>query len=185
MEARIVKLADGRTLEVRQAKQEDADQLLAFLPSAFEETDCLLMTRKEFDNTLDQGTDFLGKIAASQTQLALVGILDHVLVAVLTFTVRDLERVRHAGEVGLIVSKDSWGCGIGKTMMSCLHQSAEGNSETTKIDLRVRLSNRRAIKLYENLGYQVEGWIRKAVKIGDQYDDHYWMGKEMPFDDRY
>lgn len=185
MEARTIKLADGRTLEIRQAQQKDADQLLKFLPTAFEETDCLLMTRKEFDKTLDQEADFLGKIAASKTQLALVGILDQVLVAVLTLTGRDLERVRHAGEVGLMVSKDCWGKGIGKHMMQCLHQWADGNSVTTKIDLRVRLSNRRAIKLYEGLGYQVEGWIHKAVKIGDTYDDHYWMGKEMPFEDSF
>jgi RimJ/RimL family protein N-acetyltransferase len=115
------------------------------------------MTRNEFDKTLDQEVDFLGKIASSKTQLSLVGILDQVLVAVLTFTGRVLERVRYAGEVGLVVSKDCWGIGIGKQMMQNFHQWADDNPVTTKINLRVRLSNRRAIKLHEGLGYQIEG----------------------------
>jgi RimJ/RimL family protein N-acetyltransferase len=64
--------------------------------------------------------------------------------------------------------------------MRSLHIWANANPLISKIDLRVRLSNRRAIQLYESLGYQVEGWIRRAVKIDGQYDDHYWMGKEFP-----
>lgn len=185
MEARTFKLADERTLEIREAQQDDAESLLKFLPAAFEETDYLLMTRREFDRTLDQEVDFLGKLAASKTQLALLAFLESELVGVLTFTGRDLERVKHTGEVGLIVSKAQWGNGIGKFLMKCLHEWADTTSAISKIDLRVRLSNRRAIKLYEGLGYQVEGWIRRAVKIGDTYDDHYWMGKEWPFDEGY
>lgn len=185
MEASTYKLEDGRTLNIREAVQDDAELLIKFLPEAFGETDCLLMTPHEFDNRIDQEVDFLGKISTSKTQLALVAFVDDVLVGILTFTGRDLERVRHTGEVGLIISKSCWSLGIGKRLMQCLHLWADSNNMISKIDLRVRLSNRRAIKLYERLGYQIEGWIRRAVKIGDIYDDHYWMGKERPFNDRY
>lgn len=185
MEEQIYELAEGQRLVVREASQNDANALLGFLPMAFEETDSLLMTREEFDKTLQEQVDLLGTLAASKTQLALVAYIDDKLVGLLTFTGRDLERVRHAGEVGLIVSRDNWGKGVGKSMMNALHIWANKNPLISKIDLRVRLSNRRAINLYESLGYQIEGWIRRAVKIGDEYDDHYWMGKELPIDNRY
>lgn len=184
MEVHTFSLEDGRTLNIREANQDDAELLVKFLPEAFEETDCLLMTRHEFDQSIEQEADFLGKMSASKTQLALVALVDSTLVGILTFTGRDLERVRHTGEVGLIISKAYWSMGIGKRLMQCLHIWADSNNLISKIDLRVRLSNRRAIKLYERLGYQIEGWIRRAVKIGDTYDDHYWMGKESPFNDR-
>lgn len=184
MEVHTYSLEDGRTLNIREANQDDAELLAKFLPEAFEETDCLLMTRHEFDQSIEQEVDFLGKLSASKTQLALVALVDSTLVGILTFTGRDLERVRHTGEVGLIISKNYWSIGIGKHMMQCLHLWADKGNLISKIDLRVRLSNRRAIKLYERLGYQIEGWIRRAVKIGDTYDDHYWMGKERPFNDR-
>ena len=180
MEVQTYELADGRALIVREADQNDAKTLLEFLPKVFEETDGLLMTRGEFDRSLRDQMDLLGKLSASKTQLALVGHIDEELVGLLTFTGRDLERVRHTGEVGLIVAQEYWGNGIGKNMMRSLHFWAEANPLISKIDLRVRLSNRRAIHLYESLGYQVEGWIRRAVKIDGEYDDHYWMGKELP-----
>lgn len=173
-------LAEGLRLSVREARQEDAEALLEFLPMVFEETDGLLMTRDEFDGSLDDHLDLLGKIASSTTQLALVAHIGDELVGLLTFTGRDLERVRHTGEVGLIVSKAYWNKGVGKSMMKTLHKWALENPVISKIDLRVRLSNRRAISLYESLGYQVEGWIRRAVKINGEYDDHFWMGKELP-----
>ena len=180
MDAGSFTLADGRSLGSREAHQRDASALLRFSPDAFDETDCLIMTRQEFDKTLSKEADFLGKIAASTTQLALVGHAEDKLVGMLTFTGRDLERVRHTGEIGLIVGKDHWGLEIGRCMMHVLHQWAEANPLVTKIDLRVRLANQRAINLYEHMGYQIEGWIRRAVKIGDEYDDHYWMGFQVP-----
>lgn len=180
MEVQTYELTDGQELIVREADQNDAKALLDFLPRVFEETDGLLMTRREFDKSLREQVDLLGTLAASKTQLVLVGHIDDQLVALLTFTGRDLERVQHTGEVGLIVAQEHWSRGIGKSMMRSLHSWAEANSLISKIDLRVRLSNRRAIHLYEGLGYQVEGWIRRAVKIDDEYDDHYWMGKELP-----
>jgi RimJ/RimL family protein N-acetyltransferase len=181
MEAQSYELADGTQLIVREATQNDAGALMEFLPVVFEETDGLLMTREEFDKTLQEQVDLLGTIAASKTQLALVAHINEVLVGLLTFTGRDLERVRHTGEVGLIVAQKHWGLGVGKNMMKALHIWANANPLISKIDLRVRLSNRRAINLYESLGYQVEGWIRRAVKIDGEYDDHFWMGKELPF----
>ncbi len=180
MDIQTYELADGRQLDVRKVSQKDATALLEFLPKVFAETDGLLMTPEEFDKTLHEQVDVLGTISASKTQLALVAHIDDELVALLTFTGRDLERVRHSGEVGLIVSKNNWGVGIGKCMMNSLHLWAYANPLISKIDLRVRHSNRRAINLYEGLGYEIEGWIKRAVKIGDDYDDHYWMGKELP-----
>lgn len=180
MEEQTYELAGGRLLVIREASQNDANALLEFLPMVFEETDGLLMTREEFNKTLREQVDVLGTLAASNTQLALVAHIDGKLVGLVTFTGRDLERVRHSGEVGLIVSKESWGKGVGKSLMKCLHLWANANPSISKIDLRVRLSNHRAINLYEGLGYQIEGWIRRAVKIDGEYDDHYWMGKELP-----
>ena len=180
MKEQTYELAAGQQLVIREASQNDAKALLEFLPRVFEETEGLLMTREEFNKTLHDQVDVLGTLAASKTQLALVAHIDDKLVGLVTFTGRDLERVRHSGEVGLIVSKEKWGMGVGKSLMKCLHLWANANPTISKIDLRVRLSNHRAINLYESLGYQVEGWIRRAVKIDGEYDDHYWMGKELP-----
>ena len=42
----------------------------------------------------------------------------------------------------------------------------------TRIELRVRQDNARAISLYETLGFQLEGTLRSAFKVGEvEYDD--------------
>ena len=49
----------------------------------------------------------------------------------------------------------------------------------TKINLRVRTDNRRAIQLYESKGFALEGTIRREFLIDGKYYDHHWMGIDM------
>lgn len=180
MDPRQFCLKDGRSLTVTPATHDHARELIEFLPSALAESDGLIMTGSEFHTAAGTESDVVGKLATSSTRLVLVGLVDHRIVAVATCTCRNLERVRHAGEVGLMVGQDYWGLGIGSSMMEVLRAWAIECPEITKLDLRVRPANRRAIRLYERMGFQMEGWIRRAVRVGENYDDHYWMGLELP-----
>ncbi len=54
-------------------------------------------------------------------------------------------RIRHIGEFGVTVSKDSWGVGIGTELIGALIDWAKNTGLIRKINLRVHQDNVRAI----------------------------------------
>ena len=53
---------------------------------------------------------------------------------------------------------------------------AKTSGVVTKINLRVRTDNPRAIALYERKGFTFEGTIRRELLIDGVYYDHHLMG---------
>lgn len=81
-----------------------------------------------------------------------------------------LEGFRHAGGLGMGILKEYRGQGIGERLArATLHQARSVGLERVQLD--VYASNGPAIKLYEKLGFQVEGFHRQARKLDGQYDD--------------
>ena len=77
------------------------------------------------------------------------------------------------------VRKDCWGLGVGSRLMDTLIDWATESNEVTKLNLRVRTDNERAIALYRRKSFAIEGTIRKDFLIDGKYFDHYWMGREL------
>jgi len=76
-----------------------------------------------------------------------------------------------------MVPKAYWGKGIGSRLVDTLIRWAEEGGVVTKLNLRVRTDNSRAIALYERKGFVIEGEITRSTVIGDEYFDSYWMGR--------
>jgi RimJ/RimL family protein N-acetyltransferase len=61
-------------------------------------------------------------------------------------------------------------------MLDALIEWARGTGIVTKINLRVRTDNRRAIRLYESKEFEIEGTIRRDIRVDGAYFDHHVMG---------
>ena len=76
----------------------------------------------------------------------------------------------HCGSLGMGVQRDFRGRGIGTRLIErTIDKAKEMGLE--RIELDVFASNRPAIKLYEKLGFVVEGVKVKARKLDGVYDD--------------
>lgn len=88
-----------------------------------------------------------------------------------------LEAIQHIVRLTIAVHPGFEGKGIGFLLMSHLIDWARANSAVEKIELNVRASNLRAIRLYQKLGFNVEGRIRNRVKLPNGlYVDDLEMG---------
>jgi RimJ/RimL family protein N-acetyltransferase len=94
----------------------------------------------------------------------------------LTFGGGPRPRNRHAGEFGISVRRAYWSRGIASALIDSLVDWARASAVITKINLRVRTDNMRAIALYERKGFVLEGTITREVRVGDRYYDHHVMG---------
>jgi ribosomal protein S18 acetylase RimI-like enzyme len=80
----------------------------------------------------------------------------------------------HVGSLGIGVLAAFRGKGIGRALMKAALQQAQQKG-LTRIELTVREHNNRAIKLYEEFGFEVEGIHKKAVCINGVYENHIFM----------
>jgi RimJ/RimL family protein N-acetyltransferase len=99
-----------------------------------------------------------------------VGLVGDVVVGWCDVSPARLEGFTHCGALGMGVHKDFRGQGIGYCLVKrTLARAAERGLE--RIELEVLASNLPAIRLYEKVGFHVEGVKRMARKIDGQYDD--------------
>ena len=82
---------------------------------------------------------------------------------------------RYQGELGIVVAKKYQGKGIGKELMDNLIDFCRNNGVTTRIQLDTRCDNEVAVKLYEKLGFEIEGKLPNTTLIDGTYYDLYVM----------
>jgi len=172
-------LENNQTLAIREAAAQDAEAVLDHVHVICGETDFLSFGPGEFDISPDREREILQAYHEADNQLYLLGLLDGQIVSTLSFSGGHRPRTRHAGEFGLSVRQACWGLGIGSRMLDALLEWARGTQVITKIDLRVRTDNPRAIALYRRKGFVIEGTLRKQIRIEGKSYDHYWMGLEL------
>jgi RimJ/RimL family protein N-acetyltransferase len=172
-------LRDGRKLVLREAEIEDAAAILNHLAAVAVETDFLAFGRGELDVGIGEEEDFIDFYRESPVELLLVAFVGPRLVGTLTFSGNTRPRLRHTGELGMSVRKDHWGLGVGSMMVDFLVRWARAGSTLTKLNLRVRTDNERALRLYQRKGFVTEGTISRDIRIGEAYYGQHCMGLEL------
>ena len=99
-----------------------------------------------------------------------VALLDGEVIGWCDVFPHKLEGFRHRGELGMGVYARYRHMGIGERLARRTLQAAK-ELGLERIDLEVYASNVPAIKLYEKLGFAVEGVKKRGRKLDGQYDD--------------
>jgi RimJ/RimL family protein N-acetyltransferase len=170
------RLNDGRELKIREVTVEDTELLLAYIDKVSGETDNLNFGVGEFGFTYDEERNYLENIRRSENAIYLLGFLDDTLISALSFSCEQRERTMHTGEFGVTVLEAYWGLGIGAAMLTTLIEWAKISGIIRKINLTVRSDNKRAIQLYEKLGFKYEGTRTRDLYIRGVFYDGILMG---------
>lgn len=81
---------------------------------------------------------------------------------------------QHVGELGMGVVHGHRGKGLGEKLIRAALDSAR-KLGLTRIELTVRSTNIPAQRLYEKVGFKVEGVHKNAVLLDGEYFDHIFM----------
>jgi RimJ/RimL family protein N-acetyltransferase len=175
LKAHTVTLRGGLHAIIAPATEEDAAALLAYLDLVAGETDFLAFDRGEVGLTLEQEAAFVRRLHAEDGGVMLKATIDGELAAVASLLRLSRSRVRHSATLGLSVQKRYWALGLGRAISEALILEAR-RLHLTRIELRVRNDNARAISLYETLGFQHEGTLRQAFMVDGVAHDDWLMG---------
>lgn len=89
----------------------------------------------------------------------------------------ELKRFSHQVEFGICIARSFWGYGIGREMLKLSLQWADEN-DIEKVTLKVLGTNDKAIRLYEAVGFEREGVLKRDRRHADgQYYDTVVMGR--------
>jgi RimJ/RimL family protein N-acetyltransferase len=78
-----------------------------------------------------------------------------------------LAAISHVFFLTIVVHPGMLGQGIGTTLLRDLLDWAERDTRVTKIELRVRSTNNRAVALYRKVGFVEEGLFRRRLRLDD------------------
>ncbi len=179
MEPRDVRLNDGGSLLIREASSADAAALLVHVEAVSGESDFLTMGPGDFELTVEQEEEFLATSRASPTSLYAVAVMDGAIVGSTFVASGKRPRIRHVAELGLSVRRSHWGRGVGSVLLDTQIAWTCANPILTKLDLRVRADNARAIALYQRNGFEIEGRLRNQLVVDGVAYDHLWMGRDV------
>ena len=87
--------------------------------------------------------------------------------------------VSHVGDFGIVILEEFTGKGLGTTLMKTVIGMAKNKLGIELIKLEVFSQNKRAINLYNKMGFKEVGRIKKGRKVNGKYHDDVMMVKYL------
>jgi len=171
------KAKDGREVILRTPRWEDLDDLMEYINSLVDEGADIATNREV---TREEEADWLGRKLAlleKDEELSLVAEVDGKVVTNSEIAKQE-GYSRHVGGVGIGIKKGYRDIGIGTEMLRTLIAQAK-KVDLKMLTLSVFSTNKRAIHVYEKVGFKETGRIPKFFYKNGKYIDRVIMTKEI------
>jgi RimJ/RimL family protein N-acetyltransferase len=103
-------------------------------------------------------------------------VLDQTVIGWCDIKPKDIPEFSHVGVLGIGIAKQYRGNGYGTKLLRTTMEHAKSVCHLEKVELTVFESNENAIKLYQAMGFTIEGKRMKSRKIDGKYDNEIEMG---------
>ena len=162
-EQRIV-LNNGTEALIRNGDLSDGLAVFEVFNLTHAETDYLLSYPDENSFDPEQEARFLQKKTNSPNEIEIIAIIDGTLAGMAGIeAVGEKYKVKHRAELGISVLKEYWGLGLGKALAEACIQCAK-KAGYEQLELNVVAENKRAISLYQSLGFEEYGRNPRGFK---------------------
>mgnify|MGYP002570825101 CR=1 FL=1 len=137
---------------IERARAEDAAALLDYLKIVGGETENLSFGAEGVPLDLETEQDYLRSQCESADNVQYLAKMDGEIIGTASLN-RKPRRMSHRGEFGISLKKAWWGCGAASALAEGVLAFAR-ETGVQQVNLAVRNVNKRAIALYERLGFR-------------------------------
>ncbi len=181
IEPKEFRLKNGRTLAVRSAVPEDAEQLITYGNLIISGDAYNVTVPEEFNCTAEQEAEWVREHTEKGAWLVLTAWVDKSLIGMLGCENSARQRLAHNANVHLSVHPKFRRQGVGSALLGAAVEWAQNNPALDKISLAVFANNGGALALYRQMGFIEEGRRIGEVKLdeGEYVDDilmYKWVG---------
>lgn len=171
MTSTTVSLRSGVHAIISRGAPEDAAAVVDYLDRIAAETDFLSFGAGELGRTVTQQADDIQGFTDPSKGLMLKAVIDSELAGLIVIHRKRRPRMHHRGELGVSVAQKFWGLGLGRDLCEAAIVESR-HIGLTRIELCTREDNARALRLCEDLGFQIEGRLQGAFRVGAvEYDE--------------
>ncbi len=166
-EQRLVALRDGRTVELRSPKAEDAAELIRYMVDTARETHFVLGTPEErAQMSVEKEVAFINAVNESSHDLMVCAFVDGHLAGNCHVNYPWKRRVCHKGSVAIALRKEFWGLGVGTILMRIMIDQGRA-WDLHHLELEYIEGNDRARRLYEKAGFRQTYVNPDAIRLED------------------
>ena len=162
-------------IAVREANIEDAENVIEYIKIVSDETDFLISDSSERNFTVRKEKEFLQNIQSSILEKIFLFEIENKIVGMCSIEGINKIRIKHRVDLAITVLKNYWGNKIGEKLIDYAIEYCKSNC-IKKIELTVRIDNKRALKLYKKFGFEIEGEIKNFIYLNGNYYNCYYMG---------
>ena len=169
-------------MRLREVREGDASELLGLMTRIDSETEFMLLEAGERQTTVEEHRERIKGVVARDNQTILVAESEGRLVGYLAAIGAPSRRVRHRAYVAVGVLQAFTGRGVGTRLFEELEAWARRHG-VSRLELTVRTDNKRGTRLYEKMGFAVEGVKKRSLRVSHGYVDEYYMARLLPPDE--
>ena len=162
--------------QTRPAKLYDALRLRDYFEALLEER-CPFFLTRESPPTLDEAAEIIRDYAESPRSALIVAEVPDSIVGFIQFCGFSHPQQTHWGTLAVSVLRPWRRRGVGRALVTALLGWAKGVEGLRRVSLEVFATNTPAIRLYESLGFAVDGAKRDGVRVGEAYVDLLLMSR--------
>ena len=163
------------TLAIREASSDDAEGIMKLARLIAEQEIYSVSSLEEITSSVAEETIWIEGYINCPKSIIIVAEANEKILGICDFGAESKLRLSHTGSLGVGVSPESWGLGIGRSLLSNLLSWIFKNKIVEKVCLTVHADNKRAIALYKQFGFKIEGIKKRDLKYPDHYKDSLMM----------
>lgn len=177
----LVSLRGGQHAAIARVVEADAAAVVAYFDWVSNETDFAAFGPGGYGRTVADEVLHIRSLSDPNKGLMLKATIASELAGIVAINRFGAPRVRHGGVLGISVLQKYWGIGLGRALCEAAIVEAR-HIGLTRIELRARHDNQRAVALYEALGFQLEGRLRGAFRVDQAEHDDLLMALRLHAD---
>jgi RimJ/RimL family protein N-acetyltransferase len=164
---------------IREIVPDDDARFLELCLNLDDETSFMMYEPGERQTTVAGQRETIEDVLASAHSTIIVADAGYELAGYVAATGGEFNRIRHTAYIVAGVRQSYAGQGIGTRLFGALDAWAR-TTDLRRLELTVRADNVAAIRLYQKMGYQVEGTKRASLLVGGELIDELYMARLLP-----
>jgi len=161
-------------IKIKEGRPDDAQEFISFLKQLDSETSFMLYEPGERKTNVEKMTHRIEE--TNKNSLLLLAEDEGTIVGFLSAERGTANRTKHSAYIIIGILRNYRGEGIGRKMLEELDKWAM-NNWIIRLELTVMKHNENAIKLYEKMGFKIEGIREKSCFVNGKFIDEYHMAK--------